>query len=141
MQGDASIQLHAGAVMIFRAADPAATPSGDEGSGCRGSVCAAASARGPAGLRVAQTACVVGLLFAAVSVYWGLAGTWLLDTVLGQQGRPSSASVSTPVLIADWAGVVLKMIAPCCRCWCCVGGPADGGGAPCGCWHGSRPQS
>ena len=35
------------------------------------------------GLRLAQAACGAGLAYAAVSVYWALGGTWLIDTVAG----------------------------------------------------------
>jgi Protein of unknown function (DUF3995) len=62
------------------------------------------------GLRLAQAACFVGLLYAAVSVYWGLGGTWLVDTVGGsleQQGRAGNASV----ILAAWAAAILKTIA------------------------------
>jgi hypothetical protein len=62
------------------------------------------------GLRAAQAAFAVGLLYAAVSVYWGLGGTWLLDTVggsLAEEGRAASASV----VLAVWAAAGLKVIA------------------------------
>lgn len=53
-------------------------------------------------------ACVVGLLFAAVSAYWGLGGEGLLDTVaLGDEARAGD----TAVFVAVWAAVVLKTIA------------------------------
>lgn len=42
-------------------------------------------------------ALVVGLLYAAISVYWGLGGTWLLNTIGGaleKQGRATPASCS-----------------------------------------------
>jgi uncharacterized membrane protein len=53
---------------------------------------------------------IVGLLYAAVSVYWGLGGTRLLDTVGGsleEQGRAGNPGV----MLAVWAAVVVKMIA------------------------------
>jgi hypothetical protein len=59
---------------------------------------------------VAWTACAVGLLYAAVSVYWGLGGTWLLDAVggsLAKLGRDHSAAV----IAAVWAAATLKLIA------------------------------
>ena len=65
---------------------------------------------GPAGLRLAELALVVGLLYAAISVYWGLGGTWLLSTVGGaleKQGRAGNAGV----LFVVWAAVALKVIA------------------------------
>jgi Protein of unknown function (DUF3995) len=62
------------------------------------------------GLRAAQAAFVVGLLYAAISVYWAAGGIWLLDTVgasLVQAARDASAGV----LFAVWAASVLKVIA------------------------------
>jgi uncharacterized membrane protein len=53
---------------------------------------------------------IVGLLYAAVSVYWGLGGTRLLDTVGGsleEQGRAGNPGV----MLAVWAAAVVKMIA------------------------------
>jgi hypothetical protein len=61
-------------------------------------------------MRAAQAACVVGLPYVAVSVYWGLGGSWLLDTVGGtleEQGRAGSAGV----VFAVWAAAGLKAIA------------------------------
>lgn len=66
--------------------------------------------RAPAGRRAAQAACLVGVLYAAVSVYWGIGGTWLLDTVggsLAERGRARDSGV----ILAVWAAVVLKLIA------------------------------
>lgn len=62
------------------------------------------------GLRLAQAASVVGFLFAAVSVYWGLGGTWLADTVGGEIAKAALAG-NTGVMLAIWAAVVLKLIA------------------------------
>jgi Protein of unknown function (DUF3995) len=62
---------------------------------------------GAGGLRFAQAAGVVGLAYAAVSVYWAAGGTWLLDTVgggLGQQGRAGDLGV----IVAVWAAAALK---------------------------------
>jgi hypothetical protein len=59
------------------------------------------------GLRLAQAACAVGLLFAAVSVYWCLGGTWLLDTIGGsleEQARDGNTG-------AAWAAAAAKTIA------------------------------
>jgi uncharacterized membrane protein len=53
---------------------------------------------------------IVGLLYAAVSAYWGLGGTWLVDTIRGsleEQGRAGNRGV----MLAVWAAVVVKMIA------------------------------
>lgn len=61
------------------------------------------------GLRLAQAACVVGLAYAAVSVYWAVGGTWLLNTVgatLEQQGRAGNLGI----FLAVWAAAVLKII-------------------------------
>jgi hypothetical protein len=66
--------------------------------------------RAPQGLRLAQTAGVVGILFAAVSIYWGLGGMWLLDTVSRSMAEQSRAGGSA-VFLAAWVAAVLKMIA------------------------------
>jgi hypothetical protein len=61
------------------------------------------------GWRLAQAACVAGLAYAAISVYWALGGTWLLDTVAGtleQQGRVGNPGI----LLAVWAAAALKII-------------------------------
>ena len=61
------------------------------------------------GLRLAQVARGVGAAYAAVSVYWALGGTWLLDTAGGtleQQGRAGNAGI----MLAVWAAAVLKVI-------------------------------
>ena len=55
------------------------------------------------GLRLAQAACGAGLAYAAVSVYWALGGTWLLDTVGGTlelQGRTGNAGIILAVCAA-----------------------------------------
>src|ERR1700689_2956224 len=68
-----------------------------------------AALRAP-GLTAAWAAFAVGLLYAAISVYWGLGGSWLLDTVgasLTQAGRSASALV----VLAVWCAVGLKVIA------------------------------
>jgi Protein of unknown function (DUF3995) len=64
---------------------------------------------GAGGLRWAQAAFVVGAAYVAVSVYWGLGGTWLLETVgssLVHRGRSASAVV----LIGVWGAAFLKLI-------------------------------
>jgi Protein of unknown function (DUF3995) len=61
------------------------------------------------GLRLAQAACGVGLAYAAISVYWALGGTWLLDTVggtLDQQGHTASPGL----ILAVCAAAALKVI-------------------------------
>jgi hypothetical protein len=61
------------------------------------------------GLRLAQAARGVGAAYAAVSVYWALGGTWLLDTLGGtleQQGRAGNPGI----ILAVWAAAVLKVI-------------------------------
>lgn len=64
----------------------------------------------PTGSGLAWAALVVGCLYAAVSAYWGLGGTWLLDTVGGSLERQGRAG-DPAVLLAVWAAVVLKVIA------------------------------
>ena len=61
------------------------------------------------GLRLAQAACVAGLAYAAISVYWALGGTWLLDTVAGTLGQPGRAG-DAGIILAVWAAAVLKII-------------------------------
>jgi hypothetical protein len=66
--------------------------------------------RSPKGLGFARAACVVGLLFAAVSAYWGLGGTWLLDT-LRHSLEDGARAGNTDIYVAAWAAVVLKIMA------------------------------
>ncbi len=64
----------------------------------------------PTAVRIAWVALVVGVSYAAVSVYWGTGGTRLLSTVGGefaQRGRDGSAAI----LFALWAAVALKLLA------------------------------
>ena len=80
---------------------------------------------------------IVGLLYAAVSVYWGLGGTRLLDTIGGsleEQGRAGNGGV----MLAVWAAVVVKMIAAVLPLKALRGLSRP---APCGCWRGPKPQS
>jgi Protein of unknown function (DUF3995) len=63
-----------------------------------------------AGLGAARAAFAVGLLYAAVSVYWGLGGGWLLDTV-GASMTQAGRSASALVVLAVWCAVGLKVIA------------------------------
>jgi hypothetical protein len=69
--------------------------------------------RGPTaratGLRAAQAAFAVGLLYAAISVYWGAGGTWLLDTVGSGLGKGHGGTAL--VAFAVWLAVGLKVIA------------------------------
>lgn len=62
------------------------------------------------GMAWATAAFILGTVFAAVSAYWGLGGTGLLDTIggrLAEAGRSGS-----PALIAVvWLTVLLKLIA------------------------------
>jgi hypothetical protein len=53
---------------------------------------------------------MVGLLYAAVSVYWGLGGSWLVNTVGGSLARLGRACDAT-VIAAVWAAAVLKLVA------------------------------
>jgi hypothetical protein len=66
--------------------------------------------RAPLGLAAAWAACAVGLLYAAVSVYWGLGGTWLLDTVGGSLAKPGREP-NVGLIAAVWGAAVLKLIA------------------------------
>jgi hypothetical protein len=61
------------------------------------------------GLRAAEAAFAVGLLYAAISVYWGAGGTWLLDTVGSGLGKGHGGSAL--VVLAVWLAVGLKVIA------------------------------
>lgn len=62
------------------------------------------------GVGFAWAAVALGLPSAAISAFWGLGGTWLLDTIGGtleEQGRARN-----PVLIlVVWVAVLLKIIA------------------------------
>ena len=62
------------------------------------------------GSAAAKAAFVLGLLYAAVSVYWALGGTWLLATVGGALPRQGRAGTAILVL-AVWAAVVIKTVA------------------------------
>ncbi|HEV3295679.1 MAG TPA: DUF3995 domain-containing protein [Streptosporangiaceae bacterium] len=86
-------------------ARPAGTPGAAEPAG------PGARQRRPAakGSRLAQAACGAGLAYAAVSMYWALGGTWLLDTVAGtleQQGRAGNPGI----ILAVCAAAALKVI-------------------------------
>jgi hypothetical protein len=62
------------------------------------------------GLRGAQAACIAGLAFAAVSVYWGVGGTWLLDTLGGSLERQArTGSLGAVVVLLTTAS--LKVVA------------------------------
>jgi hypothetical protein len=58
----------------------------------------------------AKAAFVLGILYTAVSVYWGLGGTWLLATVGGGLERQERAG-SAILVLAVWAAVVIKTVA------------------------------
>ena len=84
---------------------PANTPGEAEPAGPAASQRRAAAR----GSRLAQAACVAGLAYAAISVYWALGGTWLVDTVagtLGQQGRAGNPGI----ILAVSAAAALKII-------------------------------
>ena len=63
------------------------------------------------GLPAVRAAFVVGMLHAAVSVYWGLGGTWLLDTVGEEALARRFDAIGIPAVVAVWAAVAVKMIA------------------------------
>ncbi len=62
------------------------------------------------GLRLAQVAFAVGIAYAAISLYWGFGGTWLVDTVSSALPKLSHTQ-SALLLFIVWVAVVLKMIA------------------------------
>jgi len=64
----------------------------------------------PNALRAAWAALFVGLLSAAVSLYWVLGGTWLLDTIGGSLEEQARAG-TVGVRLLVWAAVALKIIA------------------------------
>jgi hypothetical protein len=68
-----------------------------------------AAAGGP-GLLAAWAAFAAGLLYAVVSLYWAVGGSWLLDTVGSSLTQPGS-SASALVVLAVWGAVALKVIA------------------------------
>ncbi|MGI8711794.1 MAG: DUF3995 domain-containing protein [Solirubrobacteraceae bacterium] len=61
-------------------------------------------------VRFARAALLVGGLYTAVSVYWGLGGTALLDTVGGSLARLGRAG-DTGVILAVWGAAALKAAA------------------------------
>jgi hypothetical protein len=58
----------------------------------------------------AQAACIVGLLFAAVSAYWGLRRTRLLAAVPESFEKQARAG-DVGILVAVWVAAVLKIMA------------------------------
>jgi hypothetical protein len=58
----------------------------------------------------ALAALLVGLAYAAISVYWALDGSWLLDTVGSSLSRPGQAGHAV-ALTAAWGATVLKAVA------------------------------
>jgi hypothetical protein len=66
------------------------------------------SAPRPTRSAAAKAAFALGLLYAAVSVYWALGGTWLLATVGGALQRQGRTAI---LVLAVWAAVVIKMVA------------------------------
>jgi hypothetical protein len=59
---------------------------------------------------LAWIAAGLGLLHAAFSIYWGLGGTWLLDTIGG--ALEAGARAGDPLVGAlVWAAVAMKLIA------------------------------
>lgn len=64
----------------------------------------------PYGRLAAWLAFVVGMGYAAVSAYWGLGGTGMLDTVGGDLATDGRAG-SSGAYAAVWAACVLKVIA------------------------------
>jgi hypothetical protein len=68
---------------------------------------AGANLAGP-GTVPAVAAFVIGMLYAAVSAYWGLGGTGLLDTVGGTLEREGRAGAGGVRLLL-WMAVLLKV--------------------------------
>jgi Protein of unknown function (DUF3995) len=62
------------------------------------------------GTLAAVGALVIGLAYAAISAYWALGGTWLLDTVGIALSKPGQAG-RTAALLTAWAAAVVKAIA------------------------------
>jgi hypothetical protein len=62
------------------------------------------------GLTAGWAAFSCGIAYVAISLYWGLGGTWLLATVGGSLATGKS---SAAIEAAVWAAVVLKAIAAC----------------------------
>jgi ABC-type uncharacterized transport system YnjBCD permease subunit len=60
------------------------------------------------GLTAGWAACAVGLAYVAISVYWGVGGTWLLATVGASLVKGNAGA---GIEFAVWAAVVLKAIA------------------------------
>ena len=61
------------------------------------------------GTAAALAACAVGLVYAGLSAYWALGGTWLLSTVGASLARPGGQG--PVVVVGVWAAVVLKLLA------------------------------
>jgi Protein of unknown function (DUF3995) len=62
-----------------------------------------------AGVAAAFAACLLGVVYAGVSAYWGVGGTGLLDTIGGtleREGRAGNAGL----LAVVWISAVLKLM-------------------------------
>jgi uncharacterized protein DUF3995 len=71
---------------------------------------AAARKISASGTAAAHTAFLIGVLYAAVSAYWGFGGTWLLNTIGGtleREGRTGAAGARLLV----WTAALLKLTA------------------------------
>lgn len=94
-----------GMAIAARSADASVTPGRIRRSADRGQLHSL-----PTGMRAAWIAGLLGLAYAAVSVYWGLGGTWLLATIGGsleRAGRQGGVMIS----LALWAAAALKVCA------------------------------
>jgi hypothetical protein len=68
------------------------------------------SAEATVGLALLRAACALGVAYAAVSIFWGLGGTWLLSTLGGSlEEEARSGSLGSQLLV--WGAVVLKLFA------------------------------
>lgn len=64
------------------------------------------------GVWAVRAALLLGLAYAAISVYWAAGGLWLVDTVSGALAQQVQAgTVGGLVVMATWAAAGLKVIA------------------------------
>jgi hypothetical protein len=92
------------------------------------------------GMRVGWIAFELGLAYAAISVYWGLGGTWLLGTVGGsleRVGRQGGLAIS----LVLWAAAALKVVAAVLPLLAVGRRPNAPWQGRCGHWRGSSARS
>jgi hypothetical protein len=111
MAHDAATAPQARAAISTKSVDLAATsPRTERQPRRKGAVYAAPLRPSRSGLRLAQAALLLGLLHGAVLAYWGVGGTWLLDTIGGSLEEKGRAG-DTGVMLAVWVAVVVVIIA------------------------------